>query len=280
MIPTNYILPKSVIPHIARSLQVWRIASIIACACIALTALQAVLFDGIDQTVQPDIAAAQFILPWLTWALLAPALWFLFETFPFNLSRPWTFLAIHAMGGIIIVALKLLVTAPLAALFIWRPLGVSWTDGINWLLAHRSGANLVMFWALLSAYTAYRYYQSGAQPRENSEPNRALDRLPVRAGDGTAFVALEHVTLIEADRNQTIVFAGNERHTTRATLRDLETRLSSNQFLRIHRARIINIAHVARIEPWGRGDYVIVMKNGGRVLSGKTYRSAVKQLLR
>ena len=116
----------TLMPHIARSLQVWRIALVVASVCIALTILQALLFDGVDPTVRPGIAAAQFILPWVTWAALAPALLFLFDTFPFNLTRPWKFLAVHAVGGIIIVALKLLVTAPLAALFIWRPLGVSW----------------------------------------------------------------------------------------------------------------------------------------------------------
>src|SRR5688572_22761375 len=266
-------------PQITRSLQVWRVASLVACICIALTVLQDVLYRGLNTDVPPSITAAQYVLPWLTWAALAPALLFLFETFPFNLTRPWKGLAIHAVAGVIIVALKLIVTAPLAALFIWRPLGVSWSDGIDWLLANRSSANLVMFWALLCGYTAYRYYQSSRDMIVISEPTRPIDRIPVRAGDGIAFVALEQVTLIEADRNQTIVFAGTERHTTRATLQGLEARLPNGQFLRIRRSRIININHVTRIEPWGRGDYSILLSNGARVLSGKTYRFAIKQLL-
>ena len=269
----------SINAHIARSLDVWRIASLLALACIALTVLQDVLYGGLHSGTPPGIAAAQYMLPWLTWAALAPALLLLFETFPFNLTRPWKGLAIHAVAGVIIVALKLIVTAPLAALFIWRPLGVSWGDGIHWLLANRSSANLVMFWALLCGYTAYRYYQSSRDMSVIREPARPLDRIPVRAGDGTAFVLLEHVTLIEAERNQTIVFAEAERHTTRATLHGLEERLPNGHFLRIHRSRIININHVVRIEPWGRGDYLIVLRNGARVVSGKTYRSAIKQLL-
>lgn len=33
------------------------------------------------------------------------------------------------------------------------------------------------------------------------------------------------------------------------------------------------------VQPWGRGDYVFIMKDGSRVLSGKTYREKIRATL-
>ncbi|HEX6062974.1 MAG TPA: LytTR family DNA-binding domain-containing protein [Longimicrobiales bacterium] len=241
--------------------------------------LQDLLYRGGDADVQLNIAAAQYFLPWLTWAALAPALLLLFDAFPINLGRPAPALLIHAACGILVVGVKLLVSAPLAAWLIWQPLGVSWTDGVSWLLANRSGSNLLIFWALLSGYTAYRYYRRIDQDIAPVEAHQLVQRIPVRAGAGVTFIPVEQVTVIESARNHAVVFAGAARHLARATLRDLESRLPGDRFVRVHRSRIVNVDHVTRIEPWGRGDYVLVMRDGARVLSGKTYRSAVKHLL-
>jgi hypothetical protein len=262
-----------------RTMRVWLIAFLVAGACASLMILQDVLYRGVDSGAPFSITAAQYLLPWLTWALLAPILLLLFDAFPIDLRRPWRPLAILAVSGILVVGVKLLVSAPLAMLFIWRPLGVSWSDGVSWLLANRAGSNLLIFWGLLCAYTAYRYYQRSTEAGDVVTDNHSyIHRIPVRAGDGTALLALDQVTVIESDRNQSIVLANGSRHVTRA-LQDLESRLPPERFLRIHRSRIINVDHVTRIEPWGRGDYLIVLVNGDRVLSGKTYRAAVKRLL-
>jgi hypothetical protein len=266
-------------PHLSKSLQVWRFSFLVALAGAGIMILQDLLYRGVEPDVQLHISAAQYLLPWLTWAALAPALLFLFESFPINLGRPASALLIYAACGILVVGLKLLVSAPFAALLIWQPLGVKWSDGVSWLLANRSGSNLLIFWALLSGYTAYRYYRRIDAFSPSAEGRPAIHRIPVRAGAGVAFVSVEHVTVIESARNHAVVFAGTARHIARATLQDLESRLPRDRFVRVHRSRIVNIDSVSRIEPWGRGDYVLVMRDGTRVLSGKTYRAAVKHLL-
>jgi hypothetical protein len=51
--------------------------------------LQDVLNRGVDATGSLSITAAQYLLPWLTWALLAPGLPLLFDALPVDLRRPW-----------------------------------------------------------------------------------------------------------------------------------------------------------------------------------------------
>ncbi|HET9439491.1 MAG TPA: LytTR family DNA-binding domain-containing protein [Longimicrobiales bacterium] len=264
--------------QLTRSVEVWRIAFLVAIAGASLMAMQDLLFGGAGDAPL-RIAAAQYLLPWLGWAILAPLLLLFFDAYPIDLERPWPALLIHGFAGIAAVGVKLLISAPLAALFIWGPLDVRWGDGLGWLLQHRGGANLLMFWALLSGYTAFRYSRRRPEQPPASAASAPIERIPVRAGSAMRFVPLAEVMLIEAEHNQTVVFAGTDRHIARATLQDFEKRLPAGQFVRVHRSRIINVEHITRIEPWGRGDYLIVLRNGAQVVSGKTYRYAIKQLL-
>jgi len=59
----------------------------------------------------------------------------------------------------------------------------------------------------------------------------------------------------------------------------LERRLDPAQFLRVHRSAIVNRAHIREMQPWFKGDYVLIMRTGARIVSGETYRDAVRRLI-
>lgn len=270
---------SAVRPRMRRVLSIWGWATLVACVAAALVVLQDALYGGLPSGVPLEIAIAQYTLPWLTWAALAPALLFLFAQYPIDLGRPLRGLSAYLALGVFAVGIKLVASALPAAILIWQPLGVSWGDGLRWLFANRAAANLLMFWLFVGGFTAYRYYRAASAWAHLPALPTALDRLPVRAGEGTAFVPVAEISFIEAERNQLVVHGPNGRNTLRGTLHELEARLPSGRFLRIHRSHIINIDHVTRIEPWGRGDYVVVMSDGSRLLSGKTYRETIRALL-
>ena len=50
-------------------------------------------------------------------------------------------------------------------------------------------------------------------------------------------------------------------------------------FLRVHRSVILNRAHIPEMQPWFKGDYVLIMRSGARIVSGQTYRDAVRRLI-
>jgi len=41
----------------------------------------------------------------------------------------------------------------------------------------------------------------------------------------------------------------------------------------------VNRTHIREMQPWFKGDYVIITRSGARVYSGRTYRTSVKQLV-
>jgi hypothetical protein len=259
---------------------VWRWSFLVALAVSALVVLQDLLYSGLPSDVPWNIAMAQYTLPWLTWALLAPAMLYLFARYPIDLHRPHAGIAAYAGLGILVVGCKLLLSAPLAAAFIWRPLNVEWADGVRWLLAHRADSNLLIFWLLVSAYTAWRYFHAHAPaPAAAPQGQAALDRLPVPSRDGVALIPVDQVDYIEADGNQVILHTASGRHPLRASLSQVEAALPAHSFLRVHRSHIVNVRRINEIQPWGRGDYVLLLANGARLLSGKTYRDAIRRLI-
>ena len=53
-----------------------------------------------------------------------------------------------------------------------------------------------------------------------------------------------------------------------------------SRFLRSHRSRLVNVERVREVQPWFRGDFLLILQDGTRLVSGRTYRERVKQLIR
>jgi two-component system LytT family response regulator len=65
----------------------------------------------------------------------------------------------------------------------------------------------------------------------------------------------------------------------RESMQSLEMRLERATFRRVHRSAIVNSRQIREVQPWFRGDYVIILRRGARVVSGRTYRDVVRTLL-
>jgi len=108
----------------------------------------------------------------------------------------------------------------------------------------------------------------------------SADRLAVRSGERTLFVRYDDIDWIDVEGDYARVHAGKDTHLLRETLSDLEKRLPSPRFLRIHRSFIVQADRIQSVQPWFKGDYVITLRDGTRLQSGRTYREKVQQLLR
>lgn len=65
----------------------------------------------------------------------------------------------------------------------------------------------------------------------------------------------------------------------REPLASLEARLDRDTFVRVHRSALVNRNHIRELHPWFEGDYVVIMRRGARVTSGRIYRDAVRRLI-
>lgn len=112
------------------------------------------------------------------------------------------------------------------------------------------------------------------QPR--SEP---LDRLALRLDGRILFLRIEQIDWIEAADDYVRLHVGKQTLEHRDTLTRLESRLPSDRFLRIHRSTIVNVDRIREMQPWFQGDYVLIMHDGTRLTTGRSYRERLKALL-
>lgn len=107
-----------------------------------------------------------------------------------------------------------------------------------------------------------------------------LDRLPIKTENGTSFIRIDDVDWAEAEGNYMRVHAGSASVRLRETVESFCERLPLEQFIRIHRSIVVNLDRVVRVEPWTHGEYVVVLQNGTKLKSGRTYSEFVRALLR
>lgn len=105
-------------------------------------------------------------------------------------------------------------------------------------------------------------------------------RIPIRHAESIGFVSVAEITWVEADGDHLRLHAGSTVHTLRETMTELEARLQPFRFVRVHRSAIVNVDAVRAVEPIAKGDYYLVLRDGTRVRSGRSYRSDVQALIR
>jgi two-component system LytT family response regulator len=105
-------------------------------------------------------------------------------------------------------------------------------------------------------------------------------RIPVRRADGIDLVRVAEITRAEAAGDYVHLHTGTTVRTVRETLAELEATLRPFGFLRVHRSAIVNADAVRGVESVAKGDYVLTLRDGTRVRSGRRYRAAVQSLIR
>jgi two-component system, LytTR family, response regulator len=107
----------------------------------------------------------------------------------------------------------------------------------------------------------------------------ALDRIAVKADGRVLFIRVSEIDWIEADDDLVRIHAGKSVHAHRSTLTHLEERLPASKFLRVHRSTLVNVDRIREIQPWFQGDWVLILHDGTRLHSGKSYRSKVREYI-
>ena len=112
-----------------------------------------------------------------------------------------------------------------------------------------------------------------------AKPPRQLERFAVRSGERTIFVPVDEVDWIEAFQNYVRLHAGPTTHLLHVPMNTIETVLDSGRFLRIHRSHIVNLRRIAQLWSIAHGQYVIELKSGQRLQSGRTYGERIRGAL-
>lgn len=108
---------------------------------------------------------------------------------------------------------------------------------------------------------------------------RYLERLVVRSGGRILILRVEDVDWIEAAANYVKLHVGSRVYLLRETMNRLEEKLDAARFIRIHRSTIVRIDRIKELEPLFQGDYLVILQDGARLTSSRSYRDKLQELL-
>ena len=112
--------------------------------------------------------------------------------------------------------------------------------------------------------------------RQRARPAvRPATRIAVRDGLRVHFVETVDLEYVTAEGNYVTLHAGGRESMLRETLAAMEARLDPGAFVRVHRSTIVRIDRVVEIESVASGEYVLKLRGGVTVTSGRSYRQAV-----
>lgn len=111
-----------------------------------------------------------------------------------------------------------------------------------------------------------------------ASPQNYLKRLAVRSAGKTVFVDVGSLDWIQGAENYVELHAGPVSHLLHVTMNTLEKSLNPEIFLRIHRSIIVNLGRIRDLQPSAHGEYLITLRDGTRLQSGRTYADRLRAL--
>ena len=105
------------------------------------------------------------------------------------------------------------------------------------------------------------------------------ERIVVKDGTKVSLIAVNKLDYAEALDDYVSLVSEGKKHLKQQTISGLELALDPAQFVRIHRSYIVNLEHVARIEPYGKDSKVAILASGARLPVSRAGYARLKMLL-
>ena len=107
-----------------------------------------------------------------------------------------------------------------------------------------------------------------------------LSRLPVREDYTVRFVAVDEILCAFAREKRVVIRTAKAEMRTYYTLRQLDTLLPSDRFLRIHDSCIVNVEQIQELHSLGSHSYAVSLANGIQMRVSRSRYPALQQRLR
>jgi two-component system, LytTR family, response regulator len=137
--------------------------------------------------------------------------------------------------------------------------------------------------ALERAAERIRAATEGPSPQQlaNSArpPGRPLERVVIRENARVHVVPVERIDYIEAQDDYVSFATGGTRLRKQQTLGEIEKHLDPARFVRVHRSFILNLDRLARIEPYAKDSWLVILADGSRLPMSRTGYLRLRELI-
>lgn len=109
--------------------------------------------------------------------------------------------------------------------------------------------------------------------------NKSPDVLPIEVDERIYVLNQKDIVALTVNNKRTTLHTLSSDYETSEPMNNYAKRLDAKQFIRIHRATIINKAHIQTVEPWFNYTYQVTMTNNLKVQVSRSYMKAFKQTI-
>ncbi len=114
---------------------------------------------------------------------------------------------------------------------------------------------------------------------ESSRPGH-LERIPVKLREDIVLVPVAEIASIVADGELLrITTESNQRFVVNYRLKDLESRLAPESFVRVSRGALVSVAMISSVSPLPGGTYQINLSNGQEICSSRLQSRILRERL-
>jgi two-component system, LytTR family, response regulator len=131
--------------------------------------------------------------------------------------------------------------------------------------------------ALSHLLTNFPNYQSPSTPAPNNQTS--LARLMVRSGNRIIPIAADDIIWIEAAEDYALLHTAHGKFTASTGIGELEKRLDSNVFMRVHRSAMINTNCIKHVETDANGNLTVILTNAAKVKVSRSYTAQIRGLI-
>jgi two-component system LytT family response regulator len=117
-----------------------------------------------------------------------------------------------------------------------------------------------------------------SRARESLEKTVPLSRIFVRDGSRIIPIPLAELERIQGADDYVTLCTSTKNYLVSLRLSDLEERLPSTTFLRIHRSHLVNLEYISSIQTYDPARVEVTMKSGARVIASRTGSRRLREL--
>ena len=110
-------------------------------------------------------------------------------------------------------------------------------------------------------------------------PGEYLKRLAIKSGGRVTILGVKDIDWIEAEGDYVKIHVGKAWHLLRETMKRLEAQFDPTRFVRIHRSTIVNVERIRELQPYFRGEYVVILHDGTSLKLSRGYKDQLEAVL-
>ena len=106
-----------------------------------------------------------------------------------------------------------------------------------------------------------------------------LKRLVIKSGGRVTLLNVRDIDWIEAEGDYVKIHVAKAWHLLRETMKRLEAQFDPTRFVRIHRSTIVNVERIKELQPYFRGEYVVILHDGKSLKLSRGYKEHLESVL-